>query len=162
MPMVSRQLAAALLQIMRKPEKNAITNAKKWGDAYADYAKLALAGPAIPQFIGAEAAKVAQFLQVAMKTPSPTSSNFALALANGVEAFWLLPPVVFTPPGGVGAVTLFPGKPALIAGLKAALSAPQPESTAAEAIAAQLDVASRTVTVTYTIPPGPPVITPIA
>ena len=161
MPMVSRQLAAALLQIMKALERDEAKNARKWADAYADYAKPALAGPAIPQFTGTEAAKIAQFLQVTMKTPSPTSSNFALALANGVEAFWLLPPVVFTPPGGAGAVTAFPGKPALIAGLTAALSAPQPEASAAEAIAAQLDVASRTVTVTYTIPPGTPVITPI-
>jgi hypothetical protein len=162
MPMVSRQLAASLLQIMRALEKDEAKNAKSWADAYAKYAKPALAGPAIPQWTGGEASKMVPMLQSAMKTPSPASSNFALALANGVEAFWLLPPVIFTPPGGAGAVTAFPGKPGLIAGLTAALSAPQPEAAAAEAIAAQLDLASRTVTVTYTIPPAPPVITPIA
>lgn len=162
MPMVSRQLAAALLQVMKGLERNVDQNAEKWSKAYVDYAKPALAGPAIPQWTGGEVAKMKPLLLPAMQAPSLVPTNFAMALANAVEAMWLLPPIIFTPPGGAGAVTLFPGKPALIAGLTSVLSAPKPESAAAEAIAAQLDVASRTVTVTYTIPPGPPVITPIA
>jgi len=161
MPVVVRQLASSLLQVMRSLEENAAVNAKKWADAYTDYAKPAIAGPAIPQWIGNESQKMSPVLQTAMKTPVPNPSAFATALATGVEAFWLLPPVIFTPPGGAGAVTAFPGKPALIAGLTAVLSAPQPEQAAAESIAAQLDIATKTVLVTYTIPPNPPVIAPV-
>ena len=161
MPVVVRQLASSLLQVMRALEANEAKNAKAWADAYNKYAQPAIAGPALPVWTGGEAAKMSPMLQSAMKTPSPSPSNFAVALANGMEAFWLLPPVVFTPPGGAGAVTSFPGKPALIAGLTAVLSSPNPEAVAAEAIAAQLDLATKTVLVTYVIPPGPPVIVPI-
>jgi len=161
MPMVVKQLSTALLKVMRALEADEGKNARSWADAYTKYAKPAIAGLALPVWVGTEATKMSPMLQTAMKTPSPSPSNFAMALANGIEAFWLLPPVVFTPPGGAGAVTAFPGKPALIAGLTAVLSAPQPEAAAAEAIAAQLDTASRTVTVTYTILPAPPVIVPI-
>jgi hypothetical protein len=161
MPMISRQLATSLLRIFRGLEASTPKNARKWADAYARYAKPAIAGPAIPVWTGTESSKMVPMLLSAMSAPSPSSAVFAAALANAVETFWLLPPVVFTPPGGAGAVTAFPGKAVLIAGLTAVMSAPQPEAVAAEAIAAQLDAASRTVVVTYAIPPAPPVIVPI-
>lgn len=161
MPVIVRQLASALLQVLRKLESNEAKNAREWARVYNDYAQPALAGPAIPTWTGAEISKMSPMIEMAMKVPSPSPSNFALALANGVEAFWLLPPIIFTPPGGTGAVTAFPGKPILIAGLTTVFSVPQPEEAAAESIAMQLDIATKTVLVTYTIPPAPPVISPI-
>jgi hypothetical protein len=161
MPVVGANLAADLLPILKDLRDDPATVAQDWADAYGKYAKSAIAGPALPQFTGGEPSVMSKPIASAMGAPSNNSSAFAAALASGMEAFWLAPPVVFTPPGGAGAVTSFPGKPALIAGLTSALSSPQPEEAAAQAIASQLDVATKTVLVTYTIPPNPPVITPI-
>ena len=84
-----------------------------------------------------------------------TTPQFARALADGVERFWLMPPVLFS--GGVlaGAAALFPGKEPLAALLASIMSSPQQRyEGVAQQIATALDTATRTVVVNFAPPPG--------
>lgn len=155
MALVQAALAGRLIGIFSQPGDNAAAKAAEWASAYNSYALPAMAGVLLPTFLGIEqAAFLANILPV-FNNPNSTSAQFANALASAVEAFWLLPPVLFAGPAVAGAVTSFPGKAPLVAQLIGILSNQyQQAAQPAQQIASALDVATRTVIVTFAPPPG--------
>lgn len=81
--------------------------AKNIASVYASYAADAttLVGAAPPTFTEAEQQVLTAILAQALSVPAPTPAVFAQALALGLTAFWLTPPVVFT--GGVVTAAVF-------------------------------------------------------
>lgn len=154
MALIQQVLAARLAQVLGQPGDNAAAKAQEWAAAYQTYGATAQAGALLPVFTGTEQTLfVAQILPV-FNNPRSTTVQFANALASAVESFWFLPPVPFAGVGA-GAVTGFPGKGILVSQLITVLSnqykqAAQP----AQQIATALDVATRTVIVTFAPPPG--------
>jgi len=150
LPVLTSQLVVA----MQNPSDQGAAKAQEWARAYNTYALTAQAGALLPTFVGIEAQALAGQLAGVMTNPNGTAVQFANAFANGIEAFWLLPPVPFAG-AGVGAVSLFPGKGALVGQLTSVFSS-FTDQTAAKAaeIASALDVATRTVIVAFAPPPG--------
>lgn len=154
MALIQPVLVGRLTQVLSQPGDNAAAKAQEWGAAYQTYAAPAQAGALLPVFTGSEQPLfVAQILPV-FSNPQSTSVQFANALASAVESFWFLPPVPFAG-AGVGAVTGFLGKGILIAQLVQVLGNQyQQAAQPAQQIASALDVATRTVIVTFAPPPG--------
>jgi hypothetical protein len=155
MPLISGTLAARLTRVLGSPSTDGPRKAQEWGAAYQAYALTATAGVLLPIFIGIEGQAFAARMAPALSVQHPSPYDFASALASGVEAFWLLPPVLFAGGIAAGAVTSFPGKLALVAGVVGVLTGPKPRH---EPVAVQLanviDAATRTVIVTFAPPPG--------
>lgn len=155
MALVQAALAGRLTGIFSQPGGNAAAKAVEWASAYTSYALPAMAGVLLPTFLGIEQAAFLAGILPVFNNPNSTSVQFANALANAVEAFWLLPPVLFAGPAVAGAVTGFPGKPLLIAQLIGVLSNKyQQAAQPARQIADALDIATKTVVVTFAPPPG--------
>lgn len=155
MALVQAALAGRLTGIFSQPGDNAAAKAAEWASAYQSYALPAMAGVLLPTFLGVEQAAFLGNISPVFNNPNGTVAQFANALASAVEAFWLLPPVLFAGPAVAGAVTAFPGKAALIAQLIGILNNQyQDAGTPAQQIATALDVATRTVIVTFAPPPG--------
>ena len=155
MALIQPVLAGRLTQIFGQPSDNAAAKAQEWASAYQTYAASAMAGVLLPVFTGTEMPSfLAQILPV-FNNPKSTSVQFANALASAVESFWFLPPVPFTLVPAVGAVTAFPGKAGLVGQLTGILSNQYQQAVQpAQDIATALDVATRTVIVSFAPPPG--------
>jgi len=146
-------LTSQLVVAMQQPSDQGAAKAQEWARAYTTYAATAQAAALFPVFVGVEGQALAGHLTRVMTNPNGTAAQFASAFASGIEAFWLLPPVVFTG-GGAGAVSLFPGKSALV-GLLTSVFSSFTDQTAAKAaeVASALDTATRTVIVAFGPPP---------
>lgn len=148
-------LTGQLLSVLQTPSDQGAAKAQQWAAAYNTYAAVAQAGVLLPIFVGLEVQALAGHLAGVMANPNGTATQFANAFASGVEAFWLLPPVLFAGPAVAGAVTSFPGKGALVAQLTGILSSTTDQNAqVAQQIAGALDTATRTVIVTFAPPPG--------
>lgn len=155
MALVSASLTGSLTQVFANASDQGAVKAQEIAQAYQTYALSAMAGVLLPTFVGVEGQALAAKLIPVMQQSTESPSDFANALADGVEAFWLLPPVPFTGPAVAGVVTSFPGKGALVGALVAALSSPsQDGASVAARVAAALDTGTRTVIVTFAPPPG--------
>jgi hypothetical protein len=155
MALVQPALAASLTQVLGTPGQSAPQKAQEWAGAYNLYAMPAQAATLLPVFVGVEQAAFMARLLPVFTNYNSTIYQFANALAGAVETFWLLPPVPFAGPGQTGAVSLFPGKPVLVASLVSILSSQYPRhEPVAQSIASALDVATRTVVVAFGPPPG--------
>lgn len=155
MALVQPILAARLVQILGQPSDQAVVKAQELALAYNTYAIPAMAATLLPIFVGAEQAMFLTKIIPVFNNPNSTAVQMANAIAGAVEAFWLLPPVLFSAGPLAGAVTSFPGKPILISTLVGIFSSTYPSHVAvAQSIATALDVATKTVIVTYAPPPG--------
>lgn len=155
MALIQPVLAGRLTSILSQPGDNGQAKAAEWASAYNTYALPAMAGVLLPTFVGVEQSAFLGNIAPVFNNPNGTAAQFANALASAVEAFWLLPPVLFAGPAVAGAVTAFPGKAPLVAQLLGVLGGQYPDAgTPAQQIAAALDVATRTVIVTFAPPPG--------
>jgi len=155
MALVQPILAANLTRVLGTPGQSAPQKAQEWAMAYNLYALPAQAAALFPVFVGVEQAAFMARIMPVFTNYNSTVQQFANALAGAVETYWLLPPVPFAGPGQAGAVSLFPGKPALVASLVSIMSSKYPRhEPVAQAIASALDVATRTVVVAFAPPPG--------
>lgn len=155
MPLISATLSSSLTTILGAPSVSGAEKAQQIGSAYQAYALTATAGVLLPIFIGIEGRAMASRLTPVLSSTHPTAHSFANALASGVEAFWLLPPVPFTGGVAAGLVTAFVGKSALAAAVTGIMARPTPRhEPVAIQLASALDAATRTVMVTFAPPPG--------
>ncbi len=155
MALVSASLTASLTQVFSSASDQGAVKAQEIAQAYQTYALPAMAGVLLPIFVGVEGQALAAKLIPVMQQSTDSPSDLANALADGVEAFWLLPPVPFAAGPVAGVVTSFPGKGALAGALVAALSSPsQDGASVASGVASALDAGTRTVIVTFAPPPG--------
>lgn len=155
MALIQTVLAGRLTSILGQPGDNAQAKAVEWASAYQTYAAPAMAGALLPVFTGSEQALFLGKIAPVFNNANSTAAQFANALAGAVESFWFLPPVPFAGPSLAGVVTGFPGKPALVAQLLGILANQyQQAAQPAQQIATALDIATRTVIVTFAPPPG--------
>jgi hypothetical protein len=141
---------------------------ERWAAAYAGYAGLATAGPALPSAASLSAAEetlagalAAAFDAATAAGPAGLPTVTAL-MAAAFAGFWLLPPVQFASPGITGVVTA--AAPATLSDdLAAAFTAGQGGSATAAAqatrIAGVLHAWTLTVAVTNATPGGPVIVT---
>lgn len=143
------------MNVLGTPSDNAVLKSREWAQAYRNYAMTAMAGILLPIMTGLEQEMMSSMLLQVMSNPNTTTPIFARAVANAVEAFWLLPPVIFSAGILAGSAALFPGKELLILSLMSIMSTPQSRyEGVAQQIATALDVATRTVIVNFAPPPG--------
>ena len=155
MALVQSVLAGRLTSILSQPGDNAAAKAAEWASAYQLYAAPAMAGVLLPVFTGSEQPLFMAKILPVFNNPQSTAIQFANALASAVETFWFLPPVPFQLLPVAGAVTGFPGKPALVAQLVGIFGNQYQQAVKpAQEIATALDVATKTVVVTFAPPPG--------
>lgn len=155
MALLQPVLAGRLTQIFSQPGDNAAVKASEFAAAYQTYALPAMAGVLLPVFTGTEMSLFLSKIIPVFNNPKSTSVQFANALASAVETFWFIPPVPFTLLPVAGAVTGFPGKPALVSQLVGILGNQYQQAVQpAQDIATALDTATRTVIVTFAPPPG--------
>ena len=134
------------------------------GDAYSLYVSTVVAGPGMPIFTGKESSLFGETVAAALTTPGIPIS-LPTALFTALTSFWMAPVVLFGPPPIVGAPAP-PIAPDFISILTVLLSVPGnlPEDVAT-AIADQLDLATKSIIVTFTAPPppaGPPPAGPLS
>lgn len=132
---------------LARPSNTALEAAGKQAAAYGRYATGALAGvvPWVPT--GTEEARLQGALLVGM-VPGGNPALLAASWAQGLAAFWLLPPAIFGP----GVATAFGGAPLVVGGLTPLFSNPlNPASISALTMASILDAATRTVIVTLPV-----------
>lgn len=155
MALVSAPLQGALLGLFKTGTPVAMVAAQKMAEAYTNYCRTGLFGTSVPTILPSATALLQTTLLSAMSTPAAgTPSKFAKAWADGVQAFWLAPPVAVL---GVqsGVVTAIPGAAAL-SGILTALFA-NPMNTAvsvAAQLASALDTATKTTVATLAPPPA--------
>lgn len=154
MALLVSTLVSGLVSVFQRPMQSPVESAQAWAAAYQAYAATAQAAALLPVFTGTELSRMGGVLTRVMSQRQPSAAMFASILADGVEAFWMLPPVPFATPGAAGAVVLFPGKVALVGALLSTLSGPRQASAAATSVAQALDAATKTVTVSFSPPPG--------
>jgi len=153
--LVAASLTASLTRVFSSPSEQGGVKAQEIALAYQTYALTAMAGVLLPVFVGVEGQAMASRLIPVMQRSTNSPSDFANALADGVEAFWLLPPVPFSGGPAAGVVTGFPGKQVLVGALVGALSSPSSDgASVASRVATALDAGTRTVIVTFAPPPG--------
>lgn len=147
-------LNSSFQRIAKNPGEDKNDIADRWSKAYDDYAKTAQAGALLPQFTGTEVVRLRGIILTAISAPVPVPAVFANAWATGIASYWLTPPVPFAG-AGTGTPTAFPGQATLPPALISILSAPKPESISTPAaMATAIDVATRTIIVTFAPPPG--------
>ena len=157
MPLVAATLAVGLAKIFRDQPVSGADAANKVAKEYDTYCKTALAPPGAPIFTGMEKNTFEGLIAAALATADTGSAAMvAMAFANAVQAYWLAPPVQFSGGPVMGMVTAVPGAQSIVGPLSSALSNTQnTEDTIGQVIATQLDVATKTVLVTFTAPPPP-------
>jgi hypothetical protein len=133
----------------------AMDAATKMANAYTNYCRTGLFGTSVPTILPGATALLQATLLNAMATPvSGTPAKFAQAWANGVQAFWLAPPVAVL---GVqsGVVTAIPGATALTGILTTLFANPaNPAAVVAAQLASALDTATKTAIATVAPPPA--------
>jgi hypothetical protein len=166
MPLVVATLSDALREVFTGFPESASAAAEQIAGAYGDYAGGAIAGPTAPVSVAVDAAvpRLSAAVANAFTGSGPAgAAAVAAALDIAFVAFWLgPPPMPFLPSAGpptpAGVVTLAPPgvlSTALAGVLTAGVATRATADAQASAIAAALDVWTRTVMVTNT-PPGPP------
>jgi len=157
MPLVVAQLQAELAAVFLAQPDSGAKSAKDMAAAYDNYCKAGLAGGAVPVFTATEVKRLEGLLAGALADPKVGSAaNLAMAWMNGLNSYWLAPPVQFATPPILGMVTAIAGIGAVSGGLTGVFSNTQnTEASAAQQIATILDAATKTVLVTFTAPPAP-------
>ena len=154
-------LKAGLANVFKSQPGSPADAARGIADAYDTYCQAGLAAPGKPIFTGAEKKAFEGIILGALSLGDKGSSaKVAEAFSTALETYWMAPPVMFSGGPATGVVTAAPGAKAIIAPLTAALSNTEnTEDLIAASIATQLDIATKTVLVTYstpTPPAGPP------
>lgn len=154
MPLVVSQLAAELASVFMSQPSSGADAAAQIAGAYDNYCKAAMAPPGMPVFTTAEKTTFQGIL-----TPSFEAGDanaVAQAMASALQAYWMTPPVNFVGGPATGMVTAVPGAMTIVSALAGALmNTENTEATAGQQIATQLDIATKTVLVTFTTPPAP-------
>lgn len=84
--------------------------ARRWANAYATYARSAMALDAVPVKLNDEALQT-------LFLASMTAQTFLTDLPTNLTAYWMTPPVAFVSPLNTGAVVAAAGFPVLTAGI---------------------------------------------
>lgn len=157
MTLVAATLAVGLANVFRSQPVIGADAANKIANEYDIYCKMALAPPGAPVFTGMEKNTFEGLIAAALATADTGSAAMvATAFANAVQAYWLAPPVQFSGGPAIGMVTAVPGAQSIVGPLSSALSNTQnTEDIIGQIIATQLDIATKTVLVTFTAPPPP-------
>lgn len=156
MPLVVATLASALEAAFASHPDVAAKAADDMAKAYDDYCKAGLAGGVPPLLTPAGKSALMGMLLSAIASGNGTPAQVGQAWASGIQMYWMSPPVLFTAPPIVGTVTAMPGAAGAAAAITGVLANGQnTPGTAAQGIAAALDVATKTVLVTFTAPPPP-------
>lgn len=149
MPLIQPVLQLAIKQVFDAALDDTQQIADRIALAYQNYAMPALGPAGAPGvFTGIEYKRISAQIAPLLKSHAPLSS-LATALGLGVFQFWMAPPILFAP-GTVTAIITTPGEQLLSSAQ--ALDT----NTAASNLANALEAMTRTVIVTYPIPPGPP------
>jgi hypothetical protein len=128
--------------------------------AYYSYTSTALFGLSVPVITTAMRDAMQATLETGLAVPG-LPATIAGAYGASLAVFWTGVPVAGG--SGAGTTTGCPGASAAIATLTAVFAnLANTSSTAAAGIAVALQVATLTMTCTLTLPPNPPVVTPIA
>jgi hypothetical protein len=161
MPLLKPILEKGFRDIIENPPKSPIDAANKMAKVYADYVASAIAIPATAAiFKGTEARVMANAIAGGF-SPNGAPPAASGGLIAGLTAFWLSPPVIFTPgPGtGPGVATAPTGTGVLQACLASSFTNPKiPAGQAAALIANCLDAFTKLVSVTVPIL-APPSVT---
>jgi hypothetical protein len=157
MPLVMATLATGLANVFKSQPSSGADAASKIAQEYDLYCKAAMAPPGAPIFTGAEKSTFEGLLAQALASPDAGDANVvAAAFSSAVQAYWMSPPVMFSGGPATGLVTAVTGATAIISPLGAALLNTQnTEDTIGQLIATQLDLATKTVLVTFSTPPPP-------
>jgi len=157
MPLVMSKLAKDLEAAFAEQPASPALAAQKMALAYDNYCKSGIAGGIPPLFTGAEAKALEGVLLPAIANPLGGGPPvIAAAWSAGIQGYWLTPPVAFLAPPIGGVVTAMPGAGAVIPGLTAAfLNILNTEAMIANLMAGILDIATKTVLVTFATPPPP-------
>lgn len=157
MPLVVATLTVGLANVFKSQPGSGADAASMIAQEYDTYCKLAMAPPGAPIFTGTEKTTFETFLAAALASPDAGDANVvAAAFSSAVQAYWLTPPVMFVGGPVTGLVTAISGAAAIISPLGSALLDLQgTEDLTGQLIATQLDLATKTVLVTFTTPPPP-------
>jgi len=155
MPLDKSGLASELEAIFKDQLSSPAIVAQKMATAYDNYCQKGLAGGAKPILVGKKALEGT--LAAAIASPATGAPpTLAGAWSAGIQAYWLAPPVVFATPPISGLATTMPGAGAVVAALTAAfVNVANTEASIAQIMATTLDIATKTVLVTFTTPPPP-------
>jgi hypothetical protein len=149
-------LTAGIVSVLKSQPSTGALAAKKLALEYDKYCKTAMAPPALPIFTGVEAMSLEGPLAAVFSGGTGPAPAVAQAWATGIQAYWLAPPVMFVGGPVSGVATAMPGAPASIAPITAALTnLGNTEETFAQQLATALDIATKTVLVTFATPPPP-------
>jgi len=155
-PLVVVTLGNALEAAFAAHSDSAAQVANDMATAYDSYCKAALAGGIPPLLTPAAKSALMGMLLGAIESGNGTPAQMGQAWAAGIQMYWMSPPILFTAPPIVGTVTAMPGAASVPGAISGVLSNPlNTAATAAQGIAAALDVATKTVLVTFTAPPPP-------
>jgi hypothetical protein len=157
MPLVMAALATELTSVfMGKPSSGADAASQVAG-AYDNYCKAALAPPGLPIFTGAEKNTFQVILSLAWISVDTGDANItAQAIGDAIQAYWMSPPVMFVGGPATGLVTAVPGALSVVPAIAGALANTQnTDAVIGQQLATQMDIATKTVLVTYSTPPPP-------
>lgn len=156
MPLVVASLTAELKTIFESMPTDGMLAASKLAGAYDKYCKTALAGGIPPVFTGAEKPALEGSLAGVLAAGAGSAAQVAQAWSMGIQAYWVVPPVPFMAPPITGVVTVMPGAAIVIPAITGVLlNTKNTADSAAQGLAAALDVATKTVLVTFATPPPP-------
>ena len=156
MPLNVQQLTQGLAAVFKAQPGSGAEAAQKIAAEYDKYCQAAMAPPGKPIFTTAEVKAFEGPLAGVLSSGTGPAAAVASAISAGLQAYWLSPPVQFSGGPAMGMATAMPGAAAAIPALTAAFSnLANTEDSAAAAIAAALDTATKTVLVTFTAPPPP-------
>lgn len=157
MPLVSSTLAVGFANVFKSQPGSGQETASKLAQEYDKYCKAAMAPPGAPIFTGSEKTAFEGILAPALASADTGNATVvAAAFGNAVQAYWMMPPVQFSGGPAIGMVTAVPGAQAIVSPIAAALINTQnTEDSIGNILATQLDIATKTVLVTYTAPPPP-------
>lgn len=157
MPLIVSKLSADLSNVFSGYPSSGSDAANGIAMAYDNYCKNAIASPGLPIFTTSERYAFRAILSSILSSAEAGNANIlAKAFGDAVQAYWMAPPVMFSGGAATGIVTAVPGAMAVVSALAGVLSNTQnTAAVAGQQIAAQLDIATRTVLVTFSTPPPP-------
>jgi hypothetical protein len=154
-----------LLDLMKTPPRTPLETGQRWAQAYTTYCSGAISPMGgTPLTLDVSRVTLATSLATVFATPYSPVPTTAAGIAAAFTVFWFAPPVTFSggPPGVVTAVA---GTALLQQGLISCwlsnFASRASKDQAAQAIAAVIDVFTRTVIVTHPLVPTP-IIGPIS
>ena len=154
MPLVPAQLIQGLLAVFKSQPSDTMVAAQQIAMAYDAYCKTAVAPPGLPILTGFEAQVMAQVLAGGLSAGAAPA--VASAFGNGINSYWLTPPVIFVGGPAAGVATAVGGLGVLISGLTSVFAnTNNTNESAATQIGTLMDAATKTVVVTYATPPPP-------